>query len=441
MSLGDLDELVQNCRTAEARDYVAEAVSCYKAGAFRACIVATWIAVVYDLIAKIRELALGGDQEAQAIVNELANLQPGVERNDQTAIRRILQIERGIVDWANQKFGVFDGQQLIDLNRLENDRTRCAHPTYQGSDQPYTPSAELARAHLVHAVRHVLAMPPVQGKAATASIVRLVESTLFPTVIEQAKIQLRLGGLDRPRDSLVRAVTDSLVFGLFEGTSLKGQPRAHAALRAVFELYPGLVEPRLRHTLNNLGRRLAENDLFLFFGLLYHLPMVWTFLEQDNKTRVEQLILQTSAATAPRILPTAYSVSELEAASRRKTSEPDSEQLGLLLEVTKHQIAIEHAVDLYCSSKSFDQANSRYSRVIKPVLTELTEPQIRRILAAAHVESADLNGAFSFESFTKNVYEHQRIPRPEIIKILRDNSMDWHADQLEASDESDETPF
>jgi hypothetical protein len=57
MSLGDLDELVISCRTEEARAYVSEAVACYKAGAFRACIVATWIAVVYDLLAKIRELA------------------------------------------------------------------------------------------------------------------------------------------------------------------------------------------------------------------------------------------------------------------------------------------------------------------------------------------------------------------------------------------------
>jgi hypothetical protein len=61
--LGDIDEFVTRCRTEEARTYVAEAVACYKAGAYRSCIVATWIAVVYDLIAKVRELASGGDAE------------------------------------------------------------------------------------------------------------------------------------------------------------------------------------------------------------------------------------------------------------------------------------------------------------------------------------------------------------------------------------------
>lgn len=440
MSLGDLDELVQNCRTADARAYVAEAVACYKVGSFRACIVSTWIAVVYDLIAKIRELALGGDAAAQTIVDELANLQPRVEHGDQTAIRRILQIERGIVDESNQKFGFFDGQQILDLHRLEADRNRCAHPTYQGSEQPYSPSAELARAHLVHAVRHVLAMPPVQGKAAATSIIRLVESSLFPIDVERAKIQFRLGGLDRPRDTLVRAVADGLVFGLFEGVpSLKGQQRTITALKATFELYPGLVEPRLRHTLNNLGRRLADRDLYLFFGLLLHVPLTWDFLERDNKTRLDQLLLQTTAATAPRVLPAAYGISELEAASRKKTSELDSEQLAQLFEVSKHPIAISHAVDLYCGSKSYDQANARYSRVVQPILSELSEAQIRRILVAADVEGADLNGAHSFNNFTKHVYEHQRIPRAEMLATLRDHSTSWIADRLEAP--PDETPI
>ena len=437
MSLGDLDELVQSCRTEEARAYVFEAVSCYKAGAFRACIVATWIAVVYDLIGKIRELALGGDAAAQLIIDELATLQPKVEHGDQQAIRRILEIERLIVDEANQKFGFFDGQQLLDLHRLGADRNRCAHPTYQGTGQPYLPSAELARAHLVHAVRHVLATSPVQGKAATQALVRLVESNLFPTDIEKAKVQLRLGGLVRPRDTLVKSVTDNLVFGLFEGApALKGQQRTISALQATFELYPSLAEGRLRHTLNNLGRRLADSELYYFFGLLYHMPITWDFLATDNKTRIEQLLLQTSADTAHRILPTTLAIPDLEDACRKKIGELNGEQLGHLIEVKKHPIAVARAVDLYCSAKSFDQANGRYNRVIEPILNELSQDQIRRILVAAHSEGADLIGAHSFNGFVRHVYKYERIPGDELIKTLRENSMGWLADRLEAPDEA-----
>ncbi len=59
--LVDIDELVLRCKSKEARYYIAEAVACYKAGAFRACIVMTWIAVVYDFLHKLRQLELVPD--------------------------------------------------------------------------------------------------------------------------------------------------------------------------------------------------------------------------------------------------------------------------------------------------------------------------------------------------------------------------------------------
>ena len=268
VSLGDLDELVLSCRNEEGREYIAEAVACYKAGAYRACIVSTWIAVVYDLLAKIRELALSGDQAAQVIVNDLNRWQPLIGRGDQTAIKSSLDLERTIVTIANDQFGFFEGMQLVDLERLHADRNRCAHPTYQGTEQPYAPSAELARTHLVHAVRHVLSQAPIQGKAAAAQIIRLVESSFFPTDVDKVKVQLRSAGVDRARESLIRAVIDQLVFGYLEGgPSLKGRPQTACAVRALAEIYPELCEPRIRRALNSICRRVADTELVFFIGL------------------------------------------------------------------------------------------------------------------------------------------------------------------------------
>jgi hypothetical protein len=71
-----------------------------------------WIAVVYDLLAKVRELALGGDAEAQNLTNEVAVLQPKIASGDQGAIRRILQIEHDIVDITDSKFAFFEGPRF-----------------------------------------------------------------------------------------------------------------------------------------------------------------------------------------------------------------------------------------------------------------------------------------------------------------------------------------
>jgi len=431
MSLGDLDELTQSCRDDEARKFIAEAVACYRAGSYKACIVSTWIAVVYDLLAKFRELALGGDAQAQALTSELSNLQPKIALKDGGAIKRILEIERTSLEIANDQFGFFDGQQLIDLNRLRDDRNRCAHPTYQGMDQPYTPSAELARSHLVHAVAHVLSVPPVQGRAAAAHIVRLVESAYFPTDVELAKTQLRAGGLERPKDSLVREVVDRLVFGLFEGAGpLKGRIQTASAIRAVQELFPGVAEPRMQRALNMICRRASDGDLSRFFAVQVVVPTTWGFLEADNQNRLAALLDASNDEIALKILPVCVELAPLQVKAAQRVKKLDAVKVGELVKRCKHDIVVTAAVDLYCTSRNWDQANSRYHSVVEPVLTKLSDQAIRRILIASRDEGADLRGAHSFSGFVRHIYESERIPREELLETLKSIDAEYLADWL-----------
>jgi hypothetical protein len=53
----------------------------------------------------------------------------------------------------------------------------------------------------------------------------------------------------------------------------------------------------------------------------------------------------------------------------------------------KHPIVLERATALYCESKNWDMANSRYQHVIEPVLNDLNEAQLRRILVAPTKDS------------------------------------------------------
>lgn len=54
--LKDLEELVSSIHSNEARDYMREAISCYMASAYRACIVLTFIALFDDITKKLTEL-------------------------------------------------------------------------------------------------------------------------------------------------------------------------------------------------------------------------------------------------------------------------------------------------------------------------------------------------------------------------------------------------
>jgi hypothetical protein len=83
--------------------------------------------------------------------------------------------------------------------------------------------------------------------------------------------------------------------------------------------------------------------------------------------------------------------------------------------------------------------------VIEPVIGNLDQAQMRRILLAAQNEGADLNGTHSFSSFARYIYGNDKLPRSEIITTLRDNGMTYLEDLLEAnpaaSQDDDDFPF
>ena len=201
MAITDLDELVLSCRTEQAKTYIQEAVGSYRAGAYRACIVATWVAVIFDLVEKVRDLALGGDAEARTMIEKYERWHEQIEDGNPDAIRHSLDFERTLIDVAQTKFEFFEPQQVLELRRLREDRNRCAHPSYQRLDTPYRPSAELARLHLRNAVAFVLSQPPVQGKAAINALVSTVASDFFPREKAEAQTALLKAGLERPKDA------------------------------------------------------------------------------------------------------------------------------------------------------------------------------------------------------------------------------------------------
>ena len=94
----DLDELVLKCRNKNAKALVTEAVTCYKAGAYRSAIVSSWNAVVYDFVAKLRELELTGDANAHT---RLALFERHIEFNNYAGL---LKYERQVHTWAKDEF-------------------------------------------------------------------------------------------------------------------------------------------------------------------------------------------------------------------------------------------------------------------------------------------------------------------------------------------------
>jgi hypothetical protein len=300
-SLANLDELVLLCRDERARTYIEEAVACYRSGAYRSAIVATWIAVCYDIIDKLRELSLAGNGAATQ-QTELVEL--GRATND---FSMSLRFERDILTLAKEQFDLISPPEYLDLCRLQEDRNRCAHPTLISQDQGFNPSGELARLHIRSAVIHLLQHQPVQGQYALDRLVSEVYSEYFPTSKEKAIQAFSSGPLKRPRDSLVRNFLLVLLkqildpndpvtwnWGVRDRVSWnwRARYRIKAAVMAVVQLHPRISDSTIRERLPDLLRNLPDESFAFGLWTLFSLETDWNILPGDLQAKFEQFVTE-----------------------------------------------------------------------------------------------------------------------------------------------------
>ena len=262
----DLDELIVQCRDKVSRKFIQEAVSCYRAGAFRSCIVSTWNAVVFDFLYKLRELELFGDREAGKLLEEFDTL-----RSSGKKFKELWQFESNIPELAQTKFELISTVEKSDIARLFEDRSRCAHPSMTSLEEPFEATAELARYHLRSAVTNLLSRPPVQGRAAKDSIFRDIRSEYFPKNLEDVIVHFKKGPLVRARRILIKDIIVGITTSLLTENYLEDERvRQFLALNAVSNIYPRETREILNENLSKIiiHKVLDENldKVIIFLG-------------------------------------------------------------------------------------------------------------------------------------------------------------------------------
>lgn len=434
-SLADIEALAVRCRSEQSKGYIAEAIQCYRASAYRASIVSTWIAVVFDLIDKIRELAVSGDAIAKTIESRYETYIKQIEQNNSSGIKSALEFEREILEICRDQLQFFDPQQFIDLMRLREDRHRCAHPSFQRIGIPYQPSAEQARVHIRNAVVHVLAQPPVQGKAALAELKALVSSAYFPSDDKQAISQLQNSGLKNATDALVRGFIDLLVFGfLTDSDSLFYKSQVIAAINATFELYPALTEDRLRKQLNKAFRNVPDKHFPGAACLVAYVKSAWSILEQPAKDKVACFIKDGPAGDVLSGLEPLAQLEGLMPAVKERVDRLSFEELTEAISTHKlRENAKERAIHFLSQVRSWDRANEVFSKTILPLFSSLSAADIERIIQLPKETGADLPGAHGYALFIENVRKTAIVDDATLNALLTANGASYLVPQPEAA--------
>lgn len=420
----DLDELVSECPDPRSRQYIRESVQCYKAGAYRAAVVACWIAVAFDLVDKIRELAATGDAMAQEAIAKFDRA-----RHDGD-VRTALTFEKELLALARDKFEFISPVECIDLERLVADRNRCAHPSLVSDTEVFEASPELARLHIVNATRYVLSQPAAQGKQALDRLESELDSNFFPVKPADAIVFLRAGPLAKPRESLLRNYISILLKRLLKQTNLdwERRRRTRTAFFAVAEIHP---EPRkriLRELLSTIIPTLLDDDQLAiaadFIGSKRGAE-VWIYLSEADRLRLTTFVENLPAEhldsledfLKERGLPFFDSaLSRIKHASHSEIF--DTPWFGT------PQAVINRMLDFYRHCHSYSQANE-FGKNLRFALADSETPteHLAR-LAEAGAKNDQVRHSNQFPVLVKELIKEKFKDKAVAIRMLHDAGLD-----------------
>lgn len=379
--LSDIDTLALAVRDRESRRLIGEAITAYRGGALRSALMSTWIAAAYDIIAKARELAAQGEAGSKAFANELDD---AIAAKD---VRRLQLIESELLTKANADLQLLAPHEHAALVRLQEDRHLCAHPAFVVEDQLYQPSPELVRAHIVHALQHLLVHAPLQGKSAIARFDSDLLGPAFPATADEIGAFVRTKYLDRAKDvlvvNLIKAII-SMPFGA-ERPKYANKTRTLAViLREVAKAKTAIYDSVMPAYVAEKVEQVPGEVLLSICPYLENDPRIWDWLKEPDRTRIRRL-LETSTAEdlKENAALDAFAIPALAAVLLdRFNGFDDPTKINIIAEHPRKEL-VGQGVALFQRVGSFRYAEQLGKSVILPLAPCFTAADLQAVLEAA----------------------------------------------------------
>lgn len=170
--LRDMEELLNSVSKSEIKDYFREALNCYNSGSYKACVVFSVIAGMYDLHQKVKDLA-SSDKEFRYLDESI-----NARKNKFECYERYLVEQCG-----TEKIDMLNPNETKELIRCIDIRNDCAHPN------DFICSPEKARDVYSSIIDIISSKPSLYGYNKINHILtEFKEKTFFP-VIKNEKIE------------------------------------------------------------------------------------------------------------------------------------------------------------------------------------------------------------------------------------------------------------
>ena len=375
----DLDVLLLRIRNSQSKVYLLDAVKAYKAGALRASITSIWVALVYDLISKYRELSAAGDAAATAFTTRWDNA---------TALsdtRTLLQLERDILDDATNVTQIINTMALVQLQRIRDDRHLCAHPAFSTEAELFEPTSELVRLHLVNAVNLILSREPLQGTAILNQFGADVQTPGFPTDHDRILDYVEQRYLSRVRPQNIRNFGVVLAKSLLKGTPPELDPYHTKIVSSLIALRErsGEAWPDLETAIVRLVDNLEPEFRARAISFVAAVPGFWPQLQDATRTA----LIETATNTDPgeledyRILG-GVSLEPLRAPILHLIAGLTRSQLGDALSQQALPELWDRAIEVYAASGGYRSSERNFLSLIAPFVDHVDASQLDQLLNA-----------------------------------------------------------
>lgn len=375
----DLDILLTRIRHPQSKVYFLDAVKAYKAGALRGALTTAWVALVYDLIAKYRELSAMGDAAATAFLQSWDNATASGD------ISKLLQLEGGILEDATANTQVVNRIARTHLDRLREDRHLCAHPAFSAEADLFEPSHELVRLHLVNAVELVLSQEPLQGKAIFDLYDVDVQSPGFPTAHERILDYVEQRYLARVRAQNVHNFGTVLAKSLLKGVPLQWETLYHKIISSLVAVREraGHAWPNLSLTIIRLIDNLEPHNRPRVIAFIAAFPDFWHQLQEPTRTALQ--------ATIENVPP--EDITDYRILMGVTFPQFRNALLALIVDFPRQQLADAitfqpladlwpAAIEHYQDSGSFRGSEANFAALINPFAGRLNQQQFDQLLGA-----------------------------------------------------------
>lgn len=379
ISFVDLDILLTRIRHAQSKVYFLDAVKAYKAGALRASLTAAWVALVYDLIAKYRELSALGDAAATAFIR---SWDTATAANN---VQQLLQLEAEIINDATVNTQIVNRIAQKHLERLREDRNFCAHPAFSAEAELFEPTPELVRLHLVNAIDLVLSQEPRQGKAIFELFAVDVQSKGFPTGHTRIMDYVEQRYLERIRAQNIRNFGTVLAKSLLKGVPPQWEPERSKIVSSLVAVRERAAPswPDVASAIVRLIDNLEPENRPRAIAFIAAFPDFWPLLQEPTRTALVETVDNTEPETLTdyRIL-AGVIVAHFRNSLLAVIAALDRNGVAQAIAAQPLAELWPRAVELYGASGSYRGSEATFSDLIAPFAGQLGSGQHDQLLDA-----------------------------------------------------------